>query len=91
MIRNCQLSTDTIMEEIFFLLMLTLPGFSEGNSYPTTVIVSSTGAAANKQPECLGVYTKITRNWSSRPVWRSTSRDDRFLIYNGKNFNISAA
>ena len=74
------------MEEIFFLLMLTILGYSEGNSYPTTVTVSSTGGVASNQAECLGVYKKTPlQTWSGRPVWQSTVRDDRFLYYDGKN------
>ena len=89
MIRNCQLSTDRIMEEIFFILMLTILGFSEGEpTYPTTVIVSSTGGVADLQAESLGVYTKTAHTYSGRPVWQSTVRDDRFLFYSGTTLNM---
>ena len=72
------------MEEIFFLLMLTLLGYSEGEpTYPATMTVSSTGEAANKHPECLGVYKKTAQTWSGIPVWQSTVRDDRFFFYQG--------
>jgi len=52
-------------------------------TYPDTVTVSSTGAAADKHPQCMGVYKKTTQTWSGRPVWRHTGRDDRSLFYNG--------
>ena len=60
--------------------------FTEGEpTYPATVTVSSTGGAADVQSKCLGAYKKTSRTWSGRPVWRHTSRDDRFLLYNGNN------
>ena len=50
--------------------------------YPDTVTVSSSEGAADNVPHCLGVYKRTSQTWSGRPVWQSTVRDDRFLIYN---------
>ena len=61
--------------------------FIEGEpTYPATVTVSSREGAADVQSKCLGVYKKTSKNWSGRPVWQSTVRDDRFLFYHGSNF-----
>ena len=54
-------------------------------TYPDLLTVSSTGEAAEKQPESLGVYKITTQTWSGRPVWRHPGRDARFLFYDGKN------
>ena len=54
-------------------------------TYPDTVTVSSTGDAADSQPESLGVYKITPHTWSGRPVWQHTVRDDRYLFYNGNN------
>ena len=57
----------------------------DGNLYPDTLTVSSTGGAADEQPESLGLYRKTTLIWSGRPVWQSTVSDDRYLFFNGSN------
>ena len=51
--------------------------------------VSSTGGAADYQPESMGVYTITTRTWKGLPVWWHTGRSDRFLFYNDNNWVIS--
>ena len=57
-------------------------------TYPDTVTISSTGGAANTQSQCLGIYKKTSQTWSGRPVWQNTARDDRFLFFHGKHFDI---
>ena len=52
-------------------------------TYPDTVTVSSTEGATEEQVSSMGVYKKTYQIHSGRPVWKSTVRDDRFLLYNG--------
>ena len=56
-------------------------------TYPATLTVSSTGGAADSQSVALalGVYKKTPQTWEGRPVWQSTVRSDRILLYTGKN------
>ena len=60
-------------------------GSDEEDCYPNVLTVSSTGPVADLLPSYLGVYEKMTNiTHSGRPVWQSTSRDDRYLLYQGK-------
>merc|ERR1711953_331342 len=69
---------------LILALIVAWVSYAEGEpTYPDLLTVSSTGEAAEKQPESLGVYKKTTQTWSGRPVWMYTGRDDRFLFYNG--------
>jgi len=73
--------------QLIFTLTVAWVSYAEGEpTYPDTVTVSSTGAAADKQPECMGVYKRTPQTWSGRPVWKHTIRDDRFLFYHGAWF-----
>ena len=57
--------------------------------HPETVTVSSTGVAFKNHSKSLGVFKITNITLSDRPVWQSTVRDDRYLLYNGNNFHIS--
>ena len=58
-------------------------------TYPDKLSITSTGAVADLLPSYLGVYEKMTNTThSGRPVWQSTSRDDRYLLYSGKLINF---
>ena len=58
--------------------------FTEGEpTYPNTVTVSSTGGASERWPSVMGVYKITNITHSGRPVWQSTVREDRYLLYNG--------
>ena len=48
--------------------------------------ISSTGQTAETWPSVLGVYKITNITHSGRPVWQSTVRKDRYLIYNGNTF-----
>merc|ERR1712038_2239401 len=78
----------------FILGFMAVPGGGEtlvgGLTYPTTVTVSSTGGAADYQPESLGVYRiSTTLTWKGLPVWWHIGRSDRYLFYNDNNWVIS--
>ena len=51
--------------------------------YPQAVTVSSEGGASEKWPSVMGVYKITNITHSGRPVWQSTVREDRYLLYNG--------
>jgi len=51
--------------------------------YPAILTVSSTGDAANTQPESMGVYKSTSEIQSGFPVWKSAVRNDIFLLYDG--------
>ena len=58
--------------------------FEEGEpTYPESVTISSTGGTSETWPSYLGVYKRTNMTNSGRPVWQSTSSDDRYLFYDG--------
>ena len=54
-----------------------------------TVTVSSEGPAAEMYPDSMGQYD-ILREVSryDRPVYKHVDREDRFIIYTGKNTGL---
>ena len=60
-------------------------GSDEVDCYPDTLTVTSTGGTSEKWPSFLGLYKRTNMNHSGRPVWQTTSNDERFLFYNGNN------
>ena len=52
--------------------------------YPDLVTISSSGGTYHLRPDVLGIYKKTNLSQQGRPVWRSTVREDRYLLYNGK-------
>jgi len=48
---------------------------------PWTLTVSSTGAAAEKKPGCMGTYKKTAQTNNGRLVWKHCD-EERFLSYN---------
>ena len=58
--------------------------------YPDTVMVSSSGPAAELYPESLGEY-KLRSNFTFNnfPVYEHSVRDDRFIINNGIHIQYS--
>ena len=59
-------------------------GSDEEDCYPRFLTVNSTGPVADLHPSYLGVYQKIANSYyRNLPVWQSTSREDRYLLYQG--------
>ena len=66
------------------LTLIELHLFTEGEpNYPETLTVSSTEGASEEWPSVMGVYKITNITHSGRPVWQSTVREDRYLLYNG--------
>ena len=64
--------------------LLKQPVFTEGEpTYPETVTISCTEGASERWPSVMGVYKITNITHSGRPVWQSTVREDRYLLYNG--------
>ena len=53
-------------------------------TYPEKLTISSTGGTAERWPDVLGVYKITDTVYSHRPVWKSTVREDRYLLYQGE-------
>ena len=53
-------------------------------TYPELVTVSSkSGTRFSVLSSALGAYKMLSKTHSGRPVWQSTERHDRYLLYNG--------
>ena len=53
-------------------------------TYPELVTVSSKRATRSSVlSSALGAYKMLSKTHSGRPVWQSTERPDRYLLYNG--------
>ena len=61
----------------------------EEDCYPRFLTVHSTGPVADLHPSYLGVYQKIIN--TNRPVWKSISREDRYLLYQGMEMILSCS
>ena len=56
--------------------------------YPDTVMVSSSGPAAELYPDSLGEYRlRSNFTFNNFPVYEHSDRDDRFIINNGNHKN----
>ena len=53
-------------------------------TYPELVTVSSKRETRSSVlSSALGAYKMLSKTHSGRPVWQSTERHDRYLLYNG--------
>ena len=54
-----------------------------------TVTVSSEGPAAEMYPDYMGQYNVIKDVYRyDRPVYKHVDREDRFIIFTGRNMNL---
>ena len=57
--------------------------------YPTSITVSSTGPAAEKQSNRMGLYNKDDEVAFLRPVYKKIDRDD-YIFYDSKLYFINS-